>query len=130
MSLNSRRKGKVGEREFAGLLREHGFDARRGVQFAGGADSPAWELTCLEVSSQQRTILHLDRRDAVARQRLACRVTRSAERQHQRQARDDHRRRRPEPLEHTHSIPPRSCGLGDFKPLTLGNASLEPCKGG
>ena len=30
----------MGEREFAALLREHGFDARRGQQFAGGADSP------------------------------------------------------------------------------------------
>ena len=40
MPINSRRKGKVGEREFAALLREHGFDARRGVQFAGGSDSP------------------------------------------------------------------------------------------
>ena len=38
--MNSRQKGKVGEREFAALLREHGFDARRGQQFAGGADSP------------------------------------------------------------------------------------------
>jgi hypothetical protein len=38
--MNSRRKGKVGEREFASLLREHGFDARRGQQFCGGADSP------------------------------------------------------------------------------------------
>ncbi len=38
--MNSRQKGKVGEREFAALLRVHGFDARRGVQFAGGADSP------------------------------------------------------------------------------------------
>ena len=38
--MNSRNKGKVGEREFASLLREHGFDARRGQQFAGGADSP------------------------------------------------------------------------------------------
>jgi Holliday junction resolvase len=38
--MNSRNKGKVGEREFAALLREHGFDARRGQQFAGGADSP------------------------------------------------------------------------------------------
>jgi len=37
---NSRRKGKVGERAFAALLREHGFDARRGQQFAGGAESP------------------------------------------------------------------------------------------
>jgi hypothetical protein len=38
--MNSRQKGKVGEREFASLLREHGFDARRGQQFCGGADSP------------------------------------------------------------------------------------------
>ena len=38
--MNSRQKGKVGEREFAALLREHGFDARRGQQFAGGAASP------------------------------------------------------------------------------------------
>lgn len=35
--MNSRNKGKRGEREFAALLREHGFDARRGQQFAGGA---------------------------------------------------------------------------------------------
>jgi len=38
--MNSRRKGKVGEREFASLLRENGFDARRGQQFSGGAESP------------------------------------------------------------------------------------------
>ena len=38
--MNSRRKGKVGEREFASLLRENGFEARRGQQFSGGADSP------------------------------------------------------------------------------------------
>ena len=38
--MNSKCKGKVGERKFAALLREHGFDARRGVQFSGAADSP------------------------------------------------------------------------------------------
>lgn len=38
--MNSRRKGKVGEREFAALLRENGFDARRGQQFSGSPDSP------------------------------------------------------------------------------------------
>lgn len=38
--MNSRRKGKVGEREFASLLRENGFDARRGQQFSGSPDSP------------------------------------------------------------------------------------------
>jgi hypothetical protein len=51
--LNSRRKGKVGEREFAALLREHGFDARRGVQFAGGADSP-------DVVSEALRFLHIE----------------------------------------------------------------------
>lgn len=40
MGSKSRRKGKVGEREVAALLREHGHDARRGVQYQGGPDSP------------------------------------------------------------------------------------------
>lgn len=39
MSRMSRNKGKVGEREVAALLREHGFDAARGVQYQGGRDS-------------------------------------------------------------------------------------------
>ena len=38
--MNSRAKGKAGELECAAFLREHGFDARRGRQFQGGADSP------------------------------------------------------------------------------------------
>lgn len=38
--MNSKTKGKVGEREFASLCREHGYDARRGVQYSGGEDSP------------------------------------------------------------------------------------------
>jgi len=40
MGKMSRNKGKVAEREVAELLRSHGFPARRGVQFQGGADSP------------------------------------------------------------------------------------------
>ena len=38
--MNSRTKGKVGEREFAAFLREHGIDARRGQQFSGSNESP------------------------------------------------------------------------------------------
>ena len=39
--MNSRAKGKAGELELAKVLREHGFDeARRGVQYSGGGDSP------------------------------------------------------------------------------------------
>lgn len=37
---NSRTKGKNGELEFSNLLKEDGFDARRGVQYHGGPDSP------------------------------------------------------------------------------------------
>lgn len=38
--MNSREKGKRGERELAQVLREHGYDAHRGQQYKGGADSP------------------------------------------------------------------------------------------
>ena len=41
LPLNSRNKGAAGERELAEVLRANGFnDARRGVQFKGGPDSP------------------------------------------------------------------------------------------
>lgn len=40
MGKASRDKGKRGERELARKLREYGYDARRGVQYHGGADSP------------------------------------------------------------------------------------------
>lgn len=38
--INSRQKGAAGEREFAKLLRDHGYEAERGVQHQGGKDSP------------------------------------------------------------------------------------------
>lgn len=38
--MNSRAKGKAGELELAEFLRQHGAEARRGVQFKGGAGSP------------------------------------------------------------------------------------------
>lgn len=48
MSKFSREKGKRGEREFAAILREHGFDsARRGVQFSGGPNSS--DIFCEEL---------------------------------------------------------------------------------
>lgn len=40
MGLRSRVKGKVGEREVAAILREYGYEGKRGVQFQGGPDSP------------------------------------------------------------------------------------------
>jgi hypothetical protein len=38
--MNSREKGKRGERAWRDELRAHGFAARRGQQFCGGQDSP------------------------------------------------------------------------------------------
>ena len=40
MPINSKDKGARGERMFAAVLREHGWDARRGQQFSGSPDSP------------------------------------------------------------------------------------------
>lgn len=37
---NSRQKGARGERECRDLLKEHGFEARRGQQFSGLGESP------------------------------------------------------------------------------------------
>lgn len=38
--VNSREKGKRGEREVADLIRRFGLPARRGQQYRGGSDSP------------------------------------------------------------------------------------------
>ena len=38
--MNSREKGKRGERQWRDELRANGYRARRGQQFSGGADSP------------------------------------------------------------------------------------------
>jgi len=48
-SMNSRAKGAVGEREWRDQLRNEGFTARRGQQFAGGPDSP--DVICEELSN-------------------------------------------------------------------------------
>jgi len=41
MALNSKQKGKVGEREVAEIFRSHGIDARRAVQFCGSTGEAA-----------------------------------------------------------------------------------------
>jgi len=38
--MNSRQKGKRGELELANHLKAKGYDARRGVQYKGGPESP------------------------------------------------------------------------------------------
>jgi len=69
--MNSRRKGKRGEREAAAFLTGNGFPARRGQQFAGSPDSP--DVVCpllpgvhLEVKRCERTDLEGWLRQATA----------------------------------------------------------------
>lgn len=47
--MNSRSKGCRGERVWRDFLREHGFTARRGQQFAGGTDAP--DVICEEMEA-------------------------------------------------------------------------------
>src|SRR5438093_4326668 len=112
--------------------------ATGGTCWSGGASRPcrpcrtygtSRHLAALEVAREQAEVLHLHCGDAVTRQ-LDRRITGSAERQKQRQAGNDHRGRRPEPLEHTHVFPLTVVGLGEFELRTLEKRSLEPCKGG
>lgn len=63
--MNSRSKGKVGERESASKFREYGYDARRGQQFCGmngDADVVGVPYIHLEVKRRER----LDLYDAIA----------------------------------------------------------------
>lgn len=48
--VNSRRKGKEGEREWRDVLIAAGFTARRGQQFRGGADQP--DVVCEELDGK------------------------------------------------------------------------------
>ena len=45
--MNSRNKGKRGERQWRDELRANGYHARRGHQFAGGSESP--DVVCEEL---------------------------------------------------------------------------------
>lgn len=61
MAKNSRAKGKAGELELAALLRAHGFEARRGQQYAGGGDSPdiVHDMTGFHVECKRTEALRL-----------------------------------------------------------------------
>jgi len=48
--MNSREKGKRGERLWRDVLRAFGFTARRGQQFSGGDDSP--DVICDELNDE------------------------------------------------------------------------------
>ena len=59
--VDSRRKGAAGERELARFLREHGFDARRGVQFSGLlGDADVLGLPGIHIECKRVEHLNLD----------------------------------------------------------------------
>lgn len=70
---NSCVKGKVGERELAEFLRDHGFEARRGQQHAGGNESPDvvsdldyihWEVKRVEAGNLYKWLEQAERDSA------------------------------------------------------------------
>ncbi len=61
MSVNSRQKGKRGEREIVDLLKRFGFSAQRGQQFRGTSDSPdvVHNMTGFFIEVKHRQALNL-----------------------------------------------------------------------
>lgn len=55
--MNSRKKGKTGELEIAAILRDYGYDCRRGQQYCGGngdADVVGLPYVHLEIKRVER----------------------------------------------------------------------------
>ena len=60
-ALNSRQKGARGERDLAKVLREYGFEARRGQQFAGAnGDADVVGLPGIHIECKNVERLNLD----------------------------------------------------------------------
>ena len=60
--MNSRDKGARGERELAAKLKEHGFNAYRGVQYHGGENSP--DVVCftdIHIECKRVETLNIDK---------------------------------------------------------------------
>ena len=72
--MNSRDKGKVGEREFRDVLRSAGYSsARRGQQFSGSNESP--DVVCEELPGIHWEIKRVERlnvHDAIAQAVRDC----------------------------------------------------------
>lgn len=66
--MNSREKGARGERELAGLLRDHGYDARRGQQYCGAnGDADVLGLPGIHIECKRVEKLNVDAALAQAR---------------------------------------------------------------
>ena len=73
--MNSREKGKRGERQWRDELRAHGYTARRGQQFSGSPDSP--DVICDELDwlhFEVKAVERLNIEDAMDQARRDCGV--------------------------------------------------------
>lgn len=62
MPINSRRKGAKGELELANLLKEYGFDARRGQQYCGSnGDADVVGLPGVHIECKRVEQLNIDK---------------------------------------------------------------------
>ena len=71
--MNSRNKGKRGELELANLLKEHGFDARRGQQYSGAnGDADVEGMPGIHIECKRVERLNIE--DAMAQSRRDART--------------------------------------------------------
>lgn len=70
--INSKDKGKRGEREFASLLKKYGFDARRGQQYQGSPDSPDIICECLPLHFEVKRVEKLNIDSAMEQAKKDC----------------------------------------------------------
>lgn len=62
MSINSRRKGKVGENEIAHILQGYGYETRRGQQFSGAnGDADVEGLPGIHIECKRTERLNIDK---------------------------------------------------------------------
>lgn len=71
--MNSREKGKRGERELAGVLRDYGYDTRRGQQYCGtNGDADVVGLPGIHIEVKRVERLNLE--DAMAQSKRDARA--------------------------------------------------------
>jgi len=71
--MNSRAKGARGERELAGILREHGYDCRRGQQYSG-ASGDADVIGLPGIHIEVKRVERLNLYDAMAQAKSDARI--------------------------------------------------------
>ena len=61
MAINSRAKGAKGERELAGMLREYGYNCRRGQQYSGLEGEDVVGLDYIHIESKRVETLNIEK---------------------------------------------------------------------